>query len=148
MVTRTAKLAAAAVGLCAVVLGLSAQPSWAEDAFAKITGSVQGVIGGDQPFIAAIPTSKETVQIFSTVFGLAIHEDPGSVGGTKPVVIPVARPLGVVKRFDRASPKLLRAAFTSEPLTVEITWFMNFGSSRITVGRLRHFWARAARTQR
>jgi type VI secretion system Hcp family effector len=123
MVTRTAKLAAVAVGLCVVVLGVSAQPSWAEDAFAKITGSVQGIILGDQPNIPAIPGSRDTVQVFSTVFGLGVHE--AAVGSTRSN-IPVARPLGVVKRFDRASPKLLRAAFTSEPLTVEITWFMNF----------------------
>jgi len=31
----------------------------------------------------------------------------------------------VLKGFDRASPKLLRAAFTGESLTVEIIWYMS-----------------------
>ena len=124
MVTRTAKLAAVAVGLCAVVLGLSVQPSWAEDAFAKITvGNV--VIPGDQPEIKGLPGSKGAVQVFSTAFGLAntlTFGGGGGAGGGKAVPTPVA----VVKRFDPASPRLLKAAFLGEALTVEITWYMNF----------------------
>jgi len=71
MVTRTAKLAAIAVGLCLVVIGVSAQPSWAEDAFARITGAVQGVIQGDQTNLAGIPLTLNSVQVFGTGFSLA-----------------------------------------------------------------------------
>ena len=128
MVMRAAKLAAVAVCLCLVVIGLSAQPSWAEDAFAKITGSIQGAILGDQPNIAAIPGSLNAVQVFGTGFSLEnpVGTTPGQVTGR-----PTAGPLSIVKRFDRASPKLLRAAFTSEPLTVEIIWFMTFGGGAV-----------------
>jgi type VI secretion system Hcp family effector len=124
MVMRAAKLAAVAVFLCLVVIGLSAQASWAEDAFARITGSVQGSILGDQPNIQAIPGSLNAVQVFGTGFSLEnpVGTTPGQVTGR-----PTAGPLSLVKRFDRASPKLLRAAFTSEPLTVEIIWFMTLG---------------------
>ena len=121
MVMRTAKLAAVAVGLCAVVLGLSVQPSWAEDAFAKITGSIQGVILGDHPDIKGVLGSKDAVRIFSTTFGLQVVQAAG-------VGKPVPGPVAVVKGFDRSSPKLLRAAFTGEALTVEITWYMLFQS--------------------
>jgi type VI secretion system Hcp family effector len=124
MVTRTAKLAAVAVGLCLAVVGLSAESSWADDAFAKITGSVQGVIPGDQPDIKGIAGSKDAVQVFSTAFGLAVPLSTATGGLT--LGKPQAGPLAVVKRFDRASPKLLRAAFTGEALTIEITWFMIF----------------------
>lgn len=128
MVMRAAKLAAVAVCVCLVVIGLSAQPSWAEDAFAKITGSIQGAILGDQPNIQAIPGSLNAVQVFGTGFSLEnpVGTTPGQVTGR-----PTAGPLSIVKRFDRASPKLLRAAFTSEPLTVEIIWFMTFGGGAI-----------------
>jgi type VI secretion system Hcp family effector len=133
MGTRAARRAGVAVGLGLMLIGLSAQPSGAEDAFAKITGTVQGVIAGDQPNIASIPGSKDTVQIFSTVFGLSIPQIQSGGGGTasgKPVPSAVA----LVKNFDRASPKLLRAAFTGEQLTIEITWFMAFqGTPRKTV---------------
>jgi len=126
MVMRAAKLAAVAVCVCLVVIGLSAQPSWAEDAFAKITGSIQGAILGDQPNIQAIPGSLNAVQVFGTGFSLEnpVGTTPGQVTGR-----PTAGPLSIVKRFDRASPKLLRAAFTSEPLTVEIIWFMGGGAA-------------------
>jgi type VI secretion system Hcp family effector len=40
----------------------------------------------------------------------------------------------LVKRFDRASPHLLRAAFIGEILDIEIVWFMNInGVNRQTV---------------
>jgi type VI secretion system Hcp family effector len=71
--------------------------------------------------------------VFSTVFGLTIPPITSGGGGTV-AGKPTASPLAVVKRFDRASPKLLRAAFTGETLTVEITWFMSFqGTPRKTV---------------
>jgi type VI secretion system Hcp family effector len=120
MMTRTAQLAAVAAGVCAVVLGLSVQPAWAENAFAKITGSRQGVIKGDQLEIRGLPGSKDAIQVFSTTFGVQVPPVPVGGGGGRAIAGPVA----VVKGFDAASPKLLRAAFTGETLTVEITWFM------------------------
>ena len=124
MVMRTAKLAAVAAGLCAVVLGLSVQPSWAEDAFARITGNKQGPIPGDHPDIKGVAGSKDAIRVFSTSFGLAntVIIGGGGAGTGKPVPTPVA----LVKGFDRASPKLLQAAFLGEALTVEITWYMVF----------------------
>lgn len=121
MVTRTARLAAGMAGWCLLVVGLSAPPAGAEDAYAKITGAIQGVIQGDQVGLTGLTGSANTVQVFSTGFNLAnpVGATPGQVTGK-----PIAGPLSFVKRFDRASPKLLRAAFTSEPLTVEIIWWM------------------------
>jgi|KBSSwiStaDraftv2_1062776.scaffolds.fasta_scaffold243951_3 type VI secretion system Hcp family effector len=126
MGTRRAKRAGFALCLCLVAMGLAAQPSWADDAFAKITGSIQGVILGDQPDVKGIAGSKDAVQVFSTAFGLAVPVSTSTSGGGATLGKPQAGPLAVVKRFDRASPKLLRAAFTGESLTVEITWFMFF----------------------
>jgi type VI secretion system Hcp family effector len=120
------------LAVAGVVLGMSVPASWAEDAFAKITGSQQGVILGDQPNIPAIPGSKDTVQIFSTTFGLTVPQS--TVGGGTVSGKATASPVALIKHFDRASPKLLRAAFTNETLTIEITWFMNFqGTPRKTV---------------
>src|SRR6185369_2968722 len=112
MGTRRAKRAGFALCLCLVAMGLAAQPSWADDAFAKITGSIQGVILGDQPDVKGIAGSKDAVQVFSTAFGLAVPVSTSTSGGGATLGKPQAGPLAVVKRFDRASPKLLRAAFT------------------------------------
>jgi type VI secretion system Hcp family effector len=120
MGVRTSRLAGITVGVSLFVVGLSGQSAWAEDAFARISGAIQGVIQGDQVGIQGIANSANTVQVFSTVFGLS---NPATTGGTS-TGRPVAAPVALVKRFDRASPKLLRAAFTGEPLTVEIIWFM------------------------
>jgi type VI secretion system Hcp family effector len=126
----TLRLAGITVGLCLFIVGLTVQPSGAEDAFARISGSIQGVIQGDQVAIQGIANSANTVQVFSTVFGLSNAVTTGGTSAGKPVAAPVA----LVKRFDRASPKLLRAAFTGEPLTVEIIWVMNLsGVVRQTV---------------
>lgn len=115
-----------AVGVCLVVFALSAQPARADDAFAKITGSSQGLILGDQPEISLIPDSKDGVQVFST--GFELKQNFGKTGGgvLVPVGPPVVSELQLTKRFDRASPKLLRAAFTGESLSIEIIWFMIF----------------------
>ena len=87
-----------------------------------MNGVVQGVIPGDQGPLPTIPTAKDTVQIFSTTFGLSA---PTGAGGV-PIGRINASPVALIKRFDRASPKLLRAALTHENLTIEITWFMTF----------------------
>lgn len=128
------KRAVLVVAVAGAALGGSAAASWAEDAFAKITGSAQGIILGDQPAIPALSGSKDAVQIFSTTFGLTVPQSTTSTGGAGTIGRPVADPVALVKRFDRASPKLLRAAFTGEALTIDITWFMNFqGTPRKTV---------------
>jgi type VI secretion system Hcp family effector len=111
MVARSAKVGAVA-GLMAMVLW--AQPSWGADrAFAIITGLKLGVIQGDSTFSLA----PKSIEVLNTGFGLAVA--PG--GFSKPV----AGPLTMLKRFDRATPKLLQAAFVGDRLTVEINWFMD-----------------------
>jgi len=135
MATRTAKLAAAMASSYLLVIGLSAPPAGAEDAFARISGVTQGQIQGDQTALIGIANSANAVQVFTAGFNLAnpVGTTPGQVTGR-----PIAGPLSFVKRFDRASPKLLRAAFTSEPLTVEIVWWMstNNGARQTTTIKL------------
>jgi type VI secretion system Hcp family effector len=131
MVARTAKIAVVVVTVWLVVVGWSTGTAFAEDAFARITGT-GGPILGDQPNIVGIPNSLNAVQILSTTFGLS---NPVIVGGGSPSPSrPTAAPVSLIKRFDRASPKLLRAAFTGELLNIEIIWFMNInGVNRQTV---------------
>ena len=117
MVKRTAKRAAVTVCLALVVIGLAGRPAGADDAFARITGPNLGLIQGDQTAIPGVPASMDGIQVFDTGFGLNVPAPPFSP--------PVAAPFTFSKRFDRASPKLLLAAFTGEPLDVEIIWFMN-----------------------
>jgi len=112
MVTRSAKVRGVVVSLCLVATALWTQPSWAADrAFAKITGSSQGVIEGDSTFNLA----PKSIEVLNTGFGMEVP----------PSAKPVVGPLTLLKRFDRASPKLLLAAFTAESLLVEINWFMD-----------------------
>jgi type VI secretion system Hcp family effector len=125
MVRGKARLFGVAMAFSLMGLGVAAQPSWAEDAFAKITGSIQGAILGDQGALPGIPSAKDTVQIFSTAFGLTVAQSQVGGGGAATGKVN-ASPVALVKHFDRASPKLLRAAFTGESLTIEITWFMIF----------------------
>jgi type VI secretion system Hcp family effector len=57
---------------------------------------------------------------------------PAPGGGT--TGRPTPGPLILTKSVDRASPKLLRAAFFGEQLTVDISWIMNLaGTPRQTV---------------
>lgn len=51
------------------------------------------------------------------------------------VTSPKAGPVSVTKRFERSTPKLMRAAFTGEQLTVEIVWWMldGVGQTRPTI---------------
>jgi type VI secretion system Hcp family effector len=117
--------------LCLLVLGLSAPPARADFAFARITGSVQGLIQGDHPPVSKLTSAENAIAITSTGFGLLVPPStPTSPGGKAEI-----SPLALHKTFDRASPKLLRAAFTGEPLLVEVTWFMLLqdGSARQTV---------------
>jgi type VI secretion system Hcp family effector len=133
MVARTTRIAGVVVALCLIVIGGSAVTASAEDAFARITGVGQGVILGDQVAIAGLPNSLNAVQILGTTFGLSAPVTISSGGGIS-AGRPVAAPVTLIKRFDRASPKLLRAAFTNEILDIEITWFMNLnGVNRQTV---------------
>ena len=133
MVTRTTG-GAGVVGLCLLLVGLAVTPTWAEDAFMRLTGSIQGIIQGDQTPINGIANSANQVQVFSTGFSLTNPmSTPGQVLGR-----PVAGPVSFVKRIDRASPRMLRAAFTSEALTAEIVWWMstNGGVRQTTTLRL------------
>ena len=117
-----AAVAAVMLGVCLGGLAVDPPRAWADDAFARIT--VGGVlIEGDQPAINSIPGSANTVQVFSTTFGFSNPPSP-----TNPLIIPGTakpKPVGLVKRVDRASPRLLRAAILGQLLTVEIVWFMN-----------------------
>jgi type VI secretion system Hcp family effector len=122
---------AVAVTLGLLLLGVSAQSARAEDAFAKITGATQGIILGDQPNIPSIPAALNNVQVFGTGISIEVPA-PAPGGGT--TGRPTPGPLILTKSVDRASPKLLRAAFFGEQLTVDISWIMNLaGTPRQTV---------------
>jgi len=117
MTTRTARMGALAV---AVAVMLAAQPVRAADlAFAKIIGASQGVIEGD----SVAKVAPKSIQVLSTGFGLSVPVAIGGTGSSAGKAVP--GPVTIVKRFDPASPKLLKAAFLGEPLTVDISWFMS-----------------------
>jgi type VI secretion system Hcp family effector len=123
MMTRRVQLVAVAAWVGLLTLGLSAGTAWADAAFARITGATQRFIVGDQVDIK-ITGSKDAIPVTSTQFEV---ENPA---GTFPgqVTTPVAGPVVIVKRFDRATPKLMQAAFTGEQLTVEIVRWMLDGA--------------------
>jgi type VI secretion system Hcp family effector len=111
----------AAVG-CLLALGVSAPAAGAEDAFARMTTLTGVLIPGDQPAIAGIANSKDTVQVFGTVLGIdSVVSLAGGAVGLGPVT---ARPAVITKRIDRASPRLLRSAFIQESINVDIIWVM------------------------
>ena len=124
MVTRTVKLAAVAAWVGLLALGLATGTAWADAAFMRVTGS-QGLIVGDQVDIK-ITGSKDAIPVTTTQFNIDNPADelPGQV------TRPVAGPVVVSKRFDRATPKLMQAAFTGEELTVEIVWWMLDGAGQ------------------
>jgi type VI secretion system Hcp family effector len=83
---------------------------------ATITGASQGTILGDS-------TLKEAPgAILVAAVGFGLHIPQSSTGGASGA--PVTKPFTLVKMPDRASPKLLRAAFLGESLKVDIQWFM------------------------
>src|SRR5688572_17648127 len=124
MMTRTAKRIAVVAWLGLLALGSATGTAWADAAFVRITGATQGFIVGDQPAISNVTGSLNAIPVTGTQFNLTNPEGevPGQV--TKPVMGPVV----LIKRFDRATPKLMQAAFTGESLTVEITWWMLDGA--------------------
>jgi type VI secretion system Hcp family effector len=123
MMTRTAKRIAVVAWLGLLTLGSATGTACADAAFVRITGANQGFIVGDQPAIN-IAGSLNAIPVTATQFNITNPEGtvPGQV--TRPVVGPVV----LMKRFDRATPKLMQAAFFGEPLTVEITWWLLDGA--------------------
>jgi len=109
----------AVFAVIAVSLCLAADPARAaSDSTATITGSQQGLIQGDGLNIKG--AASGAIVVAAVGFGLDIPvSGPGGVAGR-----PVTKPFTLVKMPDKASPKLLRAAFTGEHLTVDIAWFM------------------------
>jgi type VI secretion system Hcp family effector len=116
---RTPRLLLAASAVIAVTFSLAAAPAWAaSDSTATITGSQQGPIQGDGINAKGAPSGA--IVVAAVGFGLDVPvTGPGGVAGR-----PVTKPFTLVKMPDKASPKLLRAAFTGEHLTVDIAWFM------------------------
>jgi type VI secretion system Hcp family effector len=108
---------------CLLALAVSAPAAWAEDAFARFTTLSGALIPGDQPAIPGITAAKDAVQVFGTVLGIDSTVNVGS--GAIQLGPVAARPLVLTKRIDRASPRLLRSAFTQEALNVEVVWVMN-----------------------
>jgi type VI secretion system Hcp family effector len=118
MVTRAATRAVVAVVVTLLTLGFAAGSSWAADSYAVVSGSAQGPIEGDS-------TAKEApgaILVAAVGFGLSVPTE--TTGGGLPVGAPTAKPFTLVKMPDKASPKLLRAAFTGERLKIDINWFM------------------------
>jgi type VI secretion system Hcp family effector len=121
--TRTVKLTGVVAWVGLLALGLATGTAWADAAFVRITGTSQGFIAGDQQDIK-ITGSLNAIPLTTTQFNLTNPE------GTTPgqVTRPIAGPVAITKRFDRATPKLMQAAFTGEQLTVEIVWWMLDGA--------------------
>ena len=84
-------------------------PGWDIDQYLgrDVHGAVLGVVGFGR--------IGQAVARRATGFGMEVP----------PSAKPVVGPLTLLKRFDRASPKLLLAALTAESLLVEINWFMD-----------------------
>jgi len=125
MVTRTVKLAAVVAWVGLLAFGLTTGTASADNAFMRVTGASQGFIAGDQVDLK-IAGSKDAIAVFSTQFNVTnpAGTSPGQVTGPK------AGPVSVSKRFERATPKLMRAAFTGEQLTVEIVWWKVDGAGK------------------
>jgi type VI secretion system secreted protein Hcp len=120
MTTRPATRAALAGLAVLLTLGFAVRAYAAgSDSYAIITGTSQGTILGDS-------TAKEApgaILVGAVGFGLSVPTGGGTSGGGA-IGAPLVRPFTLVKTPDKASPKLLRAAFTGEQLTVLINWFM------------------------
>jgi type VI secretion system Hcp family effector len=127
MMTRTATRIAVVAWLGLLALGSATGTAWADAAFVRITGEKQGFIVGDQQAISGIAGSLNAIPVTVTQFNLTnpAGEIPGQVTG------PVAGPVLLNKRFDRATPKLMQAAFNGESLTVEFTWWMSDGAGGV-----------------
>jgi type VI secretion system Hcp family effector len=109
------------LSLCLAVLAIVAvaSPSWAaREAYLVVNGQMQGVIQGDST--AKIAPGAIVVQAIG--LGLSIPTS-STTGGGQTIGRASVEPLKIAKFPDKASPKLLLAALTNEPLKVDLTWF-------------------------
>ena len=104
----------------AVVAIVVVAPSSSEalEAYLAIQGTSQGVIHGDSKVKAA--PGAIVVQAIGLGLSIPVTTIPG--GGTA-VGRASAEPFKIAKFPDKASPKLLLAALTSETLKLDLTWF-------------------------
>ena len=109
------------LSLCVAVLAVAmvATPSWAaREAYLTVNGTIQGLIQGDST--AKIAPNAIVVQAIGLGLSIPVTTIPG--GGTA-VGRASAEPFKIAKFPDKASPKLLLAALTSETLKLDLTWF-------------------------
>jgi len=116
------------VAVVALLLAVVPPDALAWRGLATVTGMVQGTIQGDN-------TSKDgagAIVIKEIGFQMNRPLDPAS---GQPAGQVRFQPFTLVKEPDRATPKLLKAAATSERLSVEIKWFRS-----LTTGVEQHYF--------
>ena len=109
------------LSLCVAVLGIAvgASPSWAaREAYLVVNGQIQGVIQGDST--AKVAPNAIVVQAIGLGLSIPTSSTPG---GGQTLGRASVEPFKIAKFPDKASPKLLLAALTNEPLKVDLTWF-------------------------
>lgn len=114
------RVVATVFGLGVLWLGAMVSPASAQDGdgVAVITGVTQGVIAGDGS--STNPSAPAGAIVLYTI-GFSLDVQDAQAGQ---VARPRVSPFKITKMPDRATPKLVRAAFLQEQLTVDITWFM------------------------
>jgi type VI secretion system Hcp family effector len=116
---RVARIVTLSLCLALLATVIVASPSWAaREAYLTVNGQMQGVIQGDST--AKVAPNAIVVQAIG--LGLSVQTS-STAGGGLTIGRAIAEPLKIAKFPDKASPKLLLAALTSEPLKVDLTWF-------------------------
>jgi type VI secretion system Hcp family effector len=119
MMNRVARSLTLSVCLAVLAVVVVASPSWAaREAYLIVNGVTQGVIQGDST--AKIAPNAIVVQAIGLGLSVPITTIPG--GGSS-AGRPSVEPFKIAKFPDKASPKLLLAALTSETLKLDLTWF-------------------------
>src|SRR6185436_2384365 len=109
------------LSLCVAVLAVAmvATPSWAaREAYLTVNGTIQGLIQGDST--AKVAPNAIVVQAIGLGLSIPVATLPG---GGQTVGRASVEPFKIAKFPDKASPKLLLAALTSETLKLDLTWF-------------------------
>ena len=119
MKNRVARILTLSVCLAVLAVVVVASPSWAaREAYLIVNGVTQGVIQGDST--AKIAPNAIVVQAIGLGLSIPVTTTPG---GGSAVGRPSVEPFKIAKFPDKASPKLLLAALTSESLKLDLTWF-------------------------